>query len=133
MHADLSIKYESSVKVCVKEVLYTMAFLEENEWILLNEVAYNFSYIYTIEELQRAMLNRSFPFLISYDAAVFSRLAITEGGDVRFVDVEGYHLSPQALETWKKYTLTDDSFRWMLYSTNRSAFTEAVTSRPMAW
>ena len=72
-----------------------MAFLEENEWILLNEVAYNISFIYTVEEMQKAILNRWLPFLISYDAAVFSRLSVTENGDFKFLDTEGYNLPLQ--------------------------------------
>ena len=43
-----------------------MAFLNENEWILLNEIAYNISFIYTVEEMQQEMLNRWLPFLIPY-------------------------------------------------------------------
>ncbi len=42
-----------------------MAFLNENEWILLNEIAYNISFIYTVEEMQQEMLNRWLPFLIA--------------------------------------------------------------------
>lgn len=101
-----------------------MAFLEENEWILLNEVAYNISYIYTIEELQRALLYRWLPFLIPYDAAVFSRLSVTEDGGFCFLDAEGYHLTPQSIQCWKEQTQKDDAFRWTIYSTNRSAFAE---------
>jgi len=44
-----------------------MAFLNENEWIRLNEIAYNISFIYTVEEMQHEILNRWLPFLISYD------------------------------------------------------------------
>ena len=35
-----------------------MAFLNENEWIRLNEIAYNISFIYTVEEMQHEILNR---------------------------------------------------------------------------
>ena len=45
-----------------------MAFLNENEWIRLNEIAYNISFIYTVEEMQHEILNRWLPFLISYDS-----------------------------------------------------------------
>ena len=51
-----------------------MAFLNENEWILLNEIAYNISFIYTVEEMQKEILTRWLPFLISFDGAIFSRL-----------------------------------------------------------
>lgn len=101
-----------------------MAFLEENEWILLNEIAYNISFIYTIEEMQKAILNRWLPFLIPYDAAVFSRLSVAENGDFYFLDTEGYHLSTQAVKVWEDQTQKDDAFRWTIYSTNRSAFAE---------
>lgn len=105
-----------------------MAFLEENEWILLNEIAYNISYIYTIEELQKAILSRWLPFLIPYDGAVFSRMAVTENGDFYFVDTEGYKLSAQAVKVWEDQTHRDDAFRWMLYSTSYSTFAEEISS-----
>ena len=104
-----------------------MAFLEENEWILLNEVAYNISFIYTVEEMQKAILNRWLPFLISYDAAVFSRLSVTENGDFKFLDTEGYNLPLQSIQMWKDQTRKDDAFRWMIYSTNRSTFAEDIS------
>lgn len=31
-----------------------MGYLDENEWILLNEIAYNISYIFTVEEMHIA-------------------------------------------------------------------------------
>lgn len=104
-----------------------MAFLEENEWILLNEVAYNISFIYTVEEMQKAILNRWLPFLISYDAAVFSRLSVTEDGDFKFLDTEGYNLSLQSIQMWEDQTRKDDAFRWMIYSTNRCTFAEDIS------
>ena len=61
-----------------------MAFLNENEWILLNENAYNISFIYTVEEMQQEMLNRWLPFLIPYDAAIFARISTTEDGPISF-------------------------------------------------
>ena len=66
-----------------------MAFLEEQEWILFNEITYNVHYIYKVEDLLRALLDRWIRFLIPYDAAVFSRLSVTEDGALRFIDVEG--------------------------------------------
>ena len=38
-----------------------MAFLNENEWILLNETAYNISFIYTVEEMQKGDLDALAP------------------------------------------------------------------------
>ena len=35
-----------------------MAFLEEHEWILFNEITYNVHYIYKVEDLLRALLDR---------------------------------------------------------------------------
>ena len=81
-----------------------------------------------VEDLLRALLDRWIRFLIPYDAAVFSRLSVTEDGALRFIDVEGYGLSPQALKVWKEQTQQDDVFRWTIYSTSRSTFTEDIRS-----
>ena len=61
-----------------------MAFLNENEWIRLNEIAYNISFIYTVEEMQHEILNRWLPFLISYDSAIFARISTAENGSYQF-------------------------------------------------
>ena len=61
-----------------------MAFLNENEWIRLNEIAYNISFIYTVEEMQHEILNRWLPFLISYDSAIFARISIAENDPISF-------------------------------------------------
>lgn len=61
-----------------------MAFLNENEWIRLNEIAYNISFIYTVEEMQHEILNRWLPFLISYDSAIFARISTAENGSISF-------------------------------------------------
>lgn len=61
-----------------------MAFLNENEWILLNEIAYNISFIYTVEEMQQEMLNRWLPFLIPYDAAILPGSPPPKTGPISF-------------------------------------------------
>ena len=77
-----------------------MAFLNENEWILLNEIAYNISFIYTVEEMQQEMLNRWLPFLIPYDAAIFARISTTEDGAYQFQTPAAFQLSQQAVNAW---------------------------------
>lgn len=67
-----------------------MAFLNENEWIRLNEIAYNISFIYTVEEMQHEILNRWLPFLISYDSAIFARISIAENGSYQFQAPSGF-------------------------------------------
>lgn len=48
-----------------------MSFLEENEWMFLNDIAYNISYIYSFDEMRKntlEWLNR----LMNFNGAVFS-------------------------------------------------------------
>ena len=33
-----------------------MAFLQESEWMFLNEIAYNISFIYSFDEMRRTVL-----------------------------------------------------------------------------
>ncbi len=48
-----------------------MSHLEENEWMLLNETAYNVSYIYDFDEMRNDFL-KWIRMLIDYDGAIFS-------------------------------------------------------------
>lgn len=99
-----------------------MAFLNENEWILLNEIAYNISFIYTVEEMQQEMLNRWLPFLIPYDAAIFARISTTEDGAYQFQTPAAFHLSQQAVNAWVQESLNSDAFRWVLYTRKGGPF-----------
>ena len=93
-----------------------MAFLNENEWIRLNEIAYNISFIYTVEEMQHEILNRWLPFLISYDSAIFARISIAENGSYQFQAPAAFHLPQQAVDIWMQESLNSDAFRWALYT-----------------
>ena len=106
-----------------------MAFLNENEWILLNEIAYNISFIYTVEEMQQEMLNRWLPFLIPYDAAIFARISTTEDGAYQFQTPAAFQLSQQAVNAWVQESLNSDAFRWVLYTCKGGAFRESMSVR----
>lgn len=102
-----------------------MAYLEENEWMLLNEVVYNITFIYTVEEMQDEVLNRWLPFLIPYDAAVFARLTPDEGGTYQLTGLVGHNLPSQMLEIWRRRTQEDDSTRWIIYREQSMAFLDS--------
>lgn len=87
-----------------------MAFLNENEWIRLNEIAYNISFIYTVEEMQHEILNRWLPFLISYDSAIFARISTAENGSYQFQAPAAFHLPQQAVDVWMQESLNSDAF-----------------------
>lgn len=103
-----------------------MGYLDENEWILLNEIAYNISYIFTVEEMQDEILNRWLPILIPYDAAVLARLSRTTDGGYVFTETYGYHLSPKMLDIWQEQTQKADAYRWLLYSNTSATFRESA-------
>lgn len=48
-----------------------MAFLQESEWMFLNEIAYNISFIYSFDDMRKTVLDR-LNMLIGFDGAVFS-------------------------------------------------------------
>lgn len=105
-----------------------MAFLNENEWIRLNEIAYNISFIYTVEEMQHEILNRWLPFLISYDSAIFARISIAENGSYQFQAPAAFQLPQQAVDVWMQESLNSDAFRWALYTCKGGAFRESMAS-----
>lgn len=105
-----------------------MAFLNENEWIRLNEIAYNISFIYTVEEMQHEILNRWLPFLISYDSAIFARISTAENGSYQFQAPAAFHLPQQAVDVWMQESLNSDAFRWALYTCKGGAFRESMAS-----
>lgn len=100
-----------------------MAYLEENEWMLLNEVAYNISYIYSLDEMQEKILSWM-KFLIEYDGAVFS-LIESNKGTYQLQNTFGNGLEAKYLKIWKEETLESDLTRWIVYSGKNTAFRES--------
>lgn len=79
----------------IQKGILKMAYLNENEWILLNEITYNIHFVYTIEDLQEKIIRRWLPFLIPYDAGVFAQLHPSgrEDGQYELINPVGYHHS----------------------------------------
>ena len=56
-----------------------MAYLEENEWMIINEITYNTHWIYSIEDFQTMLLDM-IKFLIDYDVIIISRIKQNDTG-----------------------------------------------------
>ena len=106
-----------------------MAFLNENEWILLNETAYNISFIYTVEEMQKEILTRWLPFLISFDGAIFSRLQWDREGNYDFYEPVMDRISPETQHIWVEESTQSDQFRWIMYASRGVTFRESIKQR----
>lgn len=104
-----------------------MAFLNENEWILLNEIAYNISFIYTVEEMQKEILTRWLPFLISFDGATFSRLQWDREGNYAFYEPVMDRISPETQRIWVEESTQSDQFRWIMYASRGITFRESIS------
>ena len=104
-----------------------MAFLNENEWILLNEIAYNISFIYTVEEMQKEILTRWLPFLISFDGAIFSRLQWDREGNYAFYEPVMDRISPETQHIWVEESTQSDQFRWIMYASKGITFRESIS------
>jgi len=100
-----------------------MAYLQENEWMLLNEVAYNIAFIYTVEQMKTEILDWM-KMLIPYDAAVFASVEQGEG-EFRLTGCTGNGLTDKQVETWAEETQSRDNTRWIIYSARNTAFRES--------
>lgn len=99
-----------------------MPYLEENEWILLNELAYDISFIYSFKDMQESFL-RLIKLLIRYDAGVFS--LIKHGNqEIEFEGTAAVGLTDKYIKTWEDKTATDDYIKWVVESSHISAFRE---------
>ena len=88
-----------------------MAYLNENEWILFNEITYNIHFVYTIEDLQEEIIRRWLPFLIPYDAGVFAQIRPSETGQFALLNPVGHQLSSPMVTLWKEQTRKYDRLR----------------------
>ena len=112
----------------IQKGILKMAYLNENEWILLNEITYNIHFVYTIEDLQEKIIRRWLPFLIPYDAGVFAQLHPSgrEDGQYELINPVGYQLSQPMVALWKEQTQKHDRLRWVLYGSQSIIFRESA-------
>ena len=100
-----------------------MAYLQENEWMLLNEIAYNIAFIYTVEQMKAEILDWM-KMLIPYDGAVFASVQQGEG-EFQLSDCAGNGLTEKQIQIWAEETQQWDNTRWIIYSARNTAFRES--------
>lgn len=99
-----------------------MPYLEENEWILLNELVYDISFIYSLRDMQEYFL-RLIKLLVRYDAGIFS--LIKNGGSLEFEGTAALGLTDKYIKVWEHEAANNDYAKWIVDSPRACAFREA--------
>ncbi len=98
-----------------------MPYLEENEWMILNELAYNISFIYSVDDMRKAVLSW-LNLLINFDGAVFS-LFDAVGNALR--NSIGYSIDEEHIRIYEKEYIKKSHLSWIIRSGNSSAYKES--------
>ncbi len=98
-----------------------MAYLEENEWMLLNEIAYNISFIYSPDDMRSEVL-RWLKLLINYDGAIFS--LVSDNGQVVHKSLGNGVKDDFVAEYDKKY-MEENPLQWRISSGKSAAYRES--------
>ncbi|MCI8608729.1 MAG: helix-turn-helix transcriptional regulator [Firmicutes bacterium] len=102
-----------------------MGYLEEYEWMLLNEIVYKISFIYTFEDMEKEILlwmNN----LIPYDGALITKVKVKNeqllsNGGVSLGGIISRNIDEKTISTWERETLESDTMRWMIASGRNEA------------
>lgn len=81
-----------------------MAFLQESEWMFLNEIAYNISFIYSFDDMRKTVLDR-LNMLIAFDGAVFS---LVDNHEV--TNSVSYNIDDKNIDLYEKIIATEILF-----------------------
>lgn len=98
-----------------------MPYLEENEWMILNELAYNISFIYSVDDMRKDVLSW-LNLLIKFDGAVFS-LFDTDKNELK--NSIGYNIDKEHVRIYEKEYINKSPLRWIIRSGNSSAYKES--------
>lgn len=96
-----------------------MAFLQESEWMLLNEIAYNISFIYSFDEMRRKAL-QWLHMLMRFDGAVFS---LVEGENV--IDSVVYGMEEKGAADFEESCREDNPLFWLMISGRNAAWLQS--------
>lgn len=98
-----------------------MAYLEENEWMLLNEIAYNISFIYSLDDM-RVKILKWIKLLIDYDGAMFSLV-----GDhgMRIYNSVGSGIEEKYIKKYDDVYMKDNPLHWIIASGKSAAYRDS--------
>ena len=104
-----------------------MAFLQESEWMFLNEIAYNISFIYSFDDMRKTVLDR-LNMLIAFDGAVFS---LVDNHEV--TNSVSYNIDDKNIDLYEKNYSNGNPLYWLLISGYNMAYlqTELLTEEAM--
>ncbi len=98
-----------------------MPYLEENEWMILNELAYNISYIYSMDDMRKDVLSW-LNLLIKFDGAVFS---LVDSARNTLKNSIGYNISEDYVRIYEKEYIKKSPISWIIRSGNPAACKES--------
>ena len=104
-----------------------MAFLQESEWMFLNEIAYNISFIYSFDDMRKTVLDR-LNMLIGFHGAVFS---LVDNHEV--TNSISYNIDDKNIDLYEKNYSNGNPLYWLLISGYNMAYlqTELLTEEAM--
>ncbi|MEY8369400.1 helix-turn-helix transcriptional regulator [Anaerovoracaceae bacterium 42-11] len=96
-----------------------MAFLQESEWMFLNEIAYNVSFIYSFDEMRRTAL-KWLHMLVGFDGGVF---ALVEEEQIK--NSISYGLDEKETEIFEKTAGEGSPLQWLQISGRSAAWVQS--------
>ena len=96
-----------------------MAFLQESEWMFLNEIAYNVSFIYSFDEMRRTAL-KWLHMLVGFDGGVF---ALVEEEQIK--NSISYGLDEKETEIFEKTAGEGNPLQWLQISGRSAAWVQS--------
>lgn len=108
-----------------------MSYLEEYEWMLLNEIAYNISFIYTFDEMKKEILIW-IKSLVEFDGALITKVKKKSGG-IQFSDITTYGIEPQTLEAWQKDASESNATSLLMMSGRNGSYIDNDSFSAQKW
>lgn len=96
-----------------------MAYLEEYEWMFLNEIAYNISFIYSFDDMREKTMKWMHQ-LLGFDGAAFS---LVKDGEVK--DTYLFNIESRYKKVYEDNYKTENPLSWILESGRNTAYIES--------
>ena len=112
-----------------------MGYLEEYEWILLNEIAYNISFIYKFEDMKNEILIW-LKSLIGFDGALITKVQENSEDkedwrkELYFVKTTSSGIDERTMGVWEEETSKN---LWLIFSGRNSAFIDNDRFSEQKW
>ncbi|MDY3240628.1 MAG: helix-turn-helix transcriptional regulator [Anaerovoracaceae bacterium] len=109
-----------------------MAYLQEYEWMIINDIAYNISYIYSFQDMEKEVLE-CLKKVVYFDGGVLAQVEIKSANSIKVKNPSFVGVDEKTKAIWETQIVNCDLAGWLILSGRNNAFSDNELYPEESW